>query len=373
MVLSISGRRYPRDIGRPVYLGGNTYYLFGDTFCHDSSNHFIGVSNNTLAYVPDPENHPLVSQYLHPDAYQPPFIPHTISEVRYEQDPVNRETNSRVVNWAFGGIVEDFPGANEGWVFFGKMLTHGSTAGKRFGQGVARVHVQHDKSLKVDRLMGDTMLFGENEPQFGMTTYVEGEDEYIYLFGSKDAPSPTLDLKNHWARIRRGSDFTQRTNYEFLIHTLDGKSTVWHPSYTLPQLVNLIPVQAQGAIINVPTLAPRGRPFLWLGNSKFPENKIFVACAERLEGPWVEWEGPEIPGFGGMGLRYTVFPHERCCACRRGELRISWSDDMQMGGMVVQALLKFVMEGEREGEGEEGEEGENERKNKSPRGLCEMI
>lgn len=206
------------------------------------------------------------------------------------------------------------------------------------------------------------MLFGENEPQFGITTHLVGEDGYIYLFGGKDAPSPTLDLKNHWARIKSGSDFTRRENYEYLIHTLDSKSEVWYPTYTLHQLVNIIPVQAQGAIIKTPSLAPKGRPYMWFGNNKFPANKIYIACAARLEGPWEEWEGPEIPPFGGGGLRYTLYPHERSCKPEGGEMRISWSDDKQLGGMVVQAMFYFAMEGENEaelgdGSGEKGSEG----------------
>lgn len=351
-VKDISGRRYPRDIGRPVYIGGNTYYLFGDTFCHNSSNHFVGVANNTIAYVPDPENDPLTCKYMHDHAHQPSFVPHTPSEDEYEKDPANKENINRVVNWAFGGIIEEFPGSRDGWVFYEKMLTHGSTAGKRFGNGVARVQVQPDNSLKVDRLMGDNILFGENEPQFGITTHLVGDDGYIYLLGAKDAPSPTLDLKNHWARIRSGSDFTLRENYEFLIHTLDGKSKVWDRSYSLHQLVNVIPVQAQGAIIKIPKLAPEGRPYLWFGNNKFPANKIYIACAPQLEGPWEEWEGPEIPRFGGGGLRYTLYPHEKNCQPAMGEMRISWSDDKQMGGMVIQAMLKFAMEGEDENIGQ---------------------
>lgn len=27
------------------------------------------------------------------------------------------------MNWVFGGIVEDFPGAEKGWVFYEKMFT----------------------------------------------------------------------------------------------------------------------------------------------------------------------------------------------------------------------------------------------------------
>lgn len=46
-VKDISGREYPRDLGRSVELGGQVYYIFGDTFCFDNNGEFVGVTNNS--------------------------------------------------------------------------------------------------------------------------------------------------------------------------------------------------------------------------------------------------------------------------------------------------------------------------------------
>jgi len=78
---SVSGLKFTRDIGRSIWLGGNTYYAFGDTFCHNHKGHFVGVTNTTVAHVADPVNHPTRSEYLHRQERIEEFIPFTPSEV----------------------------------------------------------------------------------------------------------------------------------------------------------------------------------------------------------------------------------------------------------------------------------------------------
>ena len=78
---SASGLKYTRDIGRSIWLGGNTYYAFGDTFSHNHKGHFTGVTNTTFAYVADPINHPTRSEYLNRKERIEEFIPFTPSEV----------------------------------------------------------------------------------------------------------------------------------------------------------------------------------------------------------------------------------------------------------------------------------------------------
>lgn len=82
-VKDASGRSFPRDIGRACWLGGNCYYAFGDTFCHDKHGEFKGVTNNTAAYVPDPVGKPTVSQYLDAEhnAKVNAYVPFTQDEV----------------------------------------------------------------------------------------------------------------------------------------------------------------------------------------------------------------------------------------------------------------------------------------------------
>lgn len=67
----------------------------------------------------------------------------------------------------------------------------------------------------------------------------------------------------HWARIRRDADFTKRANYQFWL-----PSKQWGP-WTSGKLDDLqrvegLDVQAQGAVIKCPELAPEGKPYMWV-------------------------------------------------------------------------------------------------------------
>ena len=67
------------------------------------------------------------------------------------------------------------------------------------------------------------------------------------------------------ARIRRDADFTQRSNYEFFINTMDGKGQ-WSPTYNnIDDLKRLgdLDVQSQGEIVKLPGFAPKGREYMW--------------------------------------------------------------------------------------------------------------
>lgn len=55
-VKDVSNRNLPRDFGRSCQLGHKTYYMFGDTFCFDDGGDFKGVTNNTIALVPNPQD-----------------------------------------------------------------------------------------------------------------------------------------------------------------------------------------------------------------------------------------------------------------------------------------------------------------------------
>lgn len=65
--------------------------------------------------------------------------------------------------WSFGGIIEDREGSGQGWVFFDKMITHGGQGGHHYGMGVCRASVQPDKSIKMDRVIGDNVVFGVSQ------------------------------------------------------------------------------------------------------------------------------------------------------------------------------------------------------------------
>ncbi|KAI9660367.1 MAG: hypothetical protein M1821_009717 [Bathelium mastoideum] len=340
---SLNGRKTPRDIGRAVWLGGNTYYAFGDTFCFDDGGEFVGARNNTIAYVPDPANQPTKSQYLESQPYVSLHIPHTESEEAYENEPEHKKNNDRVTCWSFGGIIEDHPGSKQGWIFFDKMLTHGGTAGHHYGMGVCRVTAQVDHRIKAERIVGDNMVFGEDEPRFGSISHLCDDDGWVYLLGGKD-PQPPFDLRNLFTRIRRDADFTRRENYEFWVK--DGEGGKWVKEYSnLDELKDLgdFNVQAQGAIIKCPDLAPEGKPYLWFGVNKFMANHLYVACAAAVTGPWDVQDLGEIPDDpdGKSGPRYALYPNPRASRLEKGEMICTWSDGGQMGGKVLAARFWF--------------------------------
>ncbi|KAL1599918.1 hypothetical protein SLS60_007723 [Paraconiothyrium brasiliense] len=94
-VKDVSGRQYPRDLGRSVELGGHMYYIFGDTFCFNDNGDFVGVTNNSIALIPDMSN-PTKSKYMHPDPKVPEFVPYTHEEKEFCERPENTKANRRI-------------------------------------------------------------------------------------------------------------------------------------------------------------------------------------------------------------------------------------------------------------------------------------
>jgi hypothetical protein len=103
-VKDASGRQYPRDLGRSVELGGHVYYIFGDTFCFNEDGSFVGVTNNSIALIPDLRD-PIKSKYCHQHAKVPEFVPYTAEEKNFCERPENVKDNRRIVTWSFGGII----------------------------------------------------------------------------------------------------------------------------------------------------------------------------------------------------------------------------------------------------------------------------
>ena len=101
---------YSRDIGRSFTLNGRQFYIFGDTFCKDSTGNFVGLVNNTVALVLERHN-PCMSKYLdfNDDDTVKCFVPLTMEEKNWQ-----KSTGGRVTLWGFGGVVElqdgTFPG-----------------------------------------------------------------------------------------------------------------------------------------------------------------------------------------------------------------------------------------------------------------------
>jgi len=265
----------------------------------------------------------------------PEFIPYTRGEKDYTEGEDNKKENRRIVNWNFGGIIEDKPGAGTGWLFFDKIQTHGGMGEKGYGMGVARVR-RDGKYVKVDR-EDETMIFADEEPRFGSISPLVDTDGYVYLLGSRD-------MANFMARVPVDANFRSRSAYSFL--TKSG----WKSTYSsIDELEPILGDQAQGALFKLPYdsgFASVKKPYLWLGVNKWLDSKMWIARAEKIEGPWdIQFLGmaPEVMG-KNSGHRYCLYPHLWGSNLPEGKLLISWSDDGVMGGKVACAYISLKMD-----------------------------
>ena len=110
---------YSRDIGRSFTLGGNLYYVFGDTFCKNKSGVFVGLRDNTASMVID-KSKPAESSYLdiREDGMVEPLVPLNDEEKELQKN----HPEQRVTLWCFGGVVEIDPGIGLLWSILSKLL-----------------------------------------------------------------------------------------------------------------------------------------------------------------------------------------------------------------------------------------------------------
>ncbi|KAF2730932.1 hypothetical protein EJ04DRAFT_499601 [Polyplosphaeria fusca] len=340
-ITDTSGRRYPRDLGRSIQLSGHTYYMFGDTFCFDSSDKFCGVTNNCIARVPSLQT-PLKSQWLTPDAKVREFVPLSEEERQYCKTHEEQGENKRFVNWAFGGVIE-IPGTEgrEAWLFYDTVEIHGATPVKQCGIGLARARVVNVETGAIECERASRFpLFDPEGPAWGNMSNIAAPDGYTYLLTGRE-------LDNYMARIRTDADFSDPVNYAFL-----KKGGEWVSSYQAPygpfgELAHdVLHGQGQGAIVYMPDHGPRGKPYVWFGCEKFPTSKLWIGAAERPQGPWEVHAVCEMPMINGeqSKTRYCIYPHLWGSEPGQGEMLISWSDDGTMGGKVAAGMFSFATE-----------------------------
>lgn len=337
-ITEVSGRKYPRDFGRSIQLGGRTYYMFGDTFCFDDAGEFVGVTNNSISLVPDVLN-PTKSQFQTPHAKVPEFVPFTDDEREFCEKPACKEENRRVVNWAFGGLIE-IPGSDrrEAWMYYDQAEVHGASVVKQNGVGLARVKFRmRDENIECERV-GTFPLFSPEDPLWGNISNISAPDGWTYLLSG-------MGLDNFMARIKTDANFAETDNYQFLKKGGDWVSSYRGPHGPFGELAhNVLAGQGQGAIVYAPDFAPQEQPYLWVGCEKFMTSQLCLGVAPRPEGPWDVYKLGELPKITEhTRTRYCVYPHLWGSDLKDGKLLISWSDDGTMGGKVVIGLFTFAM------------------------------
>ncbi|PVI05192.1 hypothetical protein DM02DRAFT_610790 [Periconia macrospinosa] len=339
-VTDLSGRQYPQDIGRSVQLGGRTYYMFGDTFCFDDAGEFRGVTNNSVAVIPDVKN-PTKSKYIRCEAKVKEFVPFSDEELAFCENPDNKAQNRRIVNWAFGGLIH-VPSARgrEGWVFYDQVETHGATPVKQNGIGLAKARSSStDEGIVCERVTSFPFFDGSG-PLWGNISNISAPDGWTYLLSGIGSEN---GLDNYMARIRTDADFTNKSNYQYLKKGGEWVSTYNPPYGPFGELSHdVLAGQGQGAIVYIPEHAPHGKPYLWIGCEKFPTSQFCMGVAARPEGPWEVHRLGEMPKFTKEAkTRYCIYPHIWGSEPEKGRILITWSDDGTMGGKVVAAMFEF--------------------------------
>lgn len=340
-VTDLSPHTYKRDIGRSIQLGGHTYFVFGDTFCHQHHGPFCGVTNNSIAYVPDLTK-PLESKYLCHEVKVPEFVPLSEDEAQYCRYHDQIGENKRFVNWSFGGLVPNPNADDEGWIIYDTVEVHGAEPVRQCGTGAARVRITDPSTGALECVReGQFPLFDPEDPLWGNMSNIAAPDGWTYLLSGKG-------LDNFMARIRTDANFGDPSNYQFL-----RKGGEWVSSYSGPHgpfgelAHDILAGQGQGAIVYLPEHAPEGKPYMWFGNEKFPTSKLWVGAAARPEGPWEVHcigEMPQVDGPAQSKLRYCIYPHLWGSSPGKGEILISWTDDGTMGGKVFMGVFAFATE-----------------------------
>jgi hypothetical protein len=90
------------------------YYQFGDTFCKNLDNEFVGLVSNTIAVLTTTKG-PLYSKYedVAPNGLVDQFIPYNLQDLKFNDE--HESSKARMTVWGFGGIVEVSPSVGVLW------------------------------------------------------------------------------------------------------------------------------------------------------------------------------------------------------------------------------------------------------------------
>ena len=310
-----SGIWQSRDIGRSCYFAGRYYYIFGDTFCKDQDNNFVGLVSNTIASVDDPMR-PLITSYASTDSDGKfeAFIKTT-----EEEECSETHRGVRTTLWCFGGVVETSPEVGWAWFEKGEQQEGKNTP---CGGGIAQVVIDQETG-RIRTVRAKELLFTQSEPRFGGFSIVL-EGDFIYLFAFNDGEIVLARVSRHRPFVRDAYRFWNGSEY---VRDMDTKGVLFNVQH--------------GAIFKSTLFGPE-RPWVFVGCSRFPDSKVLVGAAARIEGPWeltavCDAVGIEFP----KGNMYCMYPHPWVFDETKGELMVTWSENWPGG--VVAAKLKFDM------------------------------
>ena len=317
-----NGVFHSRDIAVPFSFSGRIYLIFGDTFCKNSNNEYVGLVSNTAAIIED-RAQPTKSKYLEAasDGKIKPFIDVTPFEFMQEK----RDESVRVALWSFGGGVEVEDGTARVW--YAKTLAHKDGRMEYIGTGVAYIAPRFTGRLGVGRPEG--LVFGPQEPRVGTFSSILNGD-FIYLYG--DNGNNNIVLARVPTDIENDPLMCDKNSYMYW----NGAGYVQDPSQALAVFNGV----SQGSVVRTKLFGPE-MPFLFVGNGAWGSSKILMGASPHLEGPW---DLKEVCMTSGIKIkdkyRYCIYPHIWASDEEKAELVVSWSEPYPGG--VIMARLKLA-------------------------------
>ncbi|KAH8809335.1 hypothetical protein F5884DRAFT_795348 [Xylogone sp. PMI_703] len=323
-----SGRHYPRDGGRSSPVHGLAVYQFGDTFAHDATGTFVGLSCSNNSVVLDPRV-PQLSTYM--DVFLDGTIPVNPPLVQGEE----MNDDWRTTTWCFGGIVFDDKTCDNiirGYTFFQKSHINR----KRWEEviqhtGVANVSFDTStKQVSVSRTHKDDILFGKSEPMFGTfsTHLLNG---YVYAYGHGAESREVMLARVPFNKVR------DRESYQFW----DGRTY----QDDISKSASIMSGLQHGSIFRSRLFEPNtGKDWVFIGCNIFADSNVLIGVAPNPEGPWELVKlipaPPKTPQ-PDSGFTYCMYAHPWAYGESKGELMITWSEG-GMKGKIVAVKVKFA-------------------------------
>ncbi|KAI9861383.1 MAG: hypothetical protein M1813_005280 [Trichoglossum hirsutum] len=327
-----SAAKYSRDIGRSSVFGGLVYYQFGDTFCKNLEDEFVGLVSNTIAVLTTTKG-PLYSKYedVAPNGLVDQFIPFNLQDLKFNGE--YEAEKKRIAIWSFGGIVEVSPGSGVLWYERGEVQEGGLCSHR--GTGIARVQIeerQKGEFRPVCHLLHDR-VFGPDEIHWGAFSALLDDDGYIYLYGNHNFEIYIGRVRARHPEIKGAY---ARSAYEYF----DGEKFSKDLSCVKP----IMSGYAQGGVFKSKLFHPsHNANYFFVGCNNFADSKIIMGWAGTPQGPWEFTHIADAVDVGGPeGYKYTMYPHPWAFEESQGELMVTWSEHWPGG--VVAAKLVFEME-----------------------------
>lgn len=311
-----NGIGYSRDIGRSSCFAGRLYYFFGDTFCKNAEGLFVGVSDNTVALIPDP-GYPLQTEYL---SIQEDGLVKTLLRLTDHERSL-KEAGMRVVLWGFGGIVETSQGV--GWIWYQKALIDSHSLQHYQGTGLARVSVGGpDGQLSAFRC--EDLIFEAGEPRIGtFSSLIEGE--FVYLWGDHGGGVILARVSKFSPTSRNAYRYWNGRNY-----TKDWREAV----HVLKQM--------QHGSFFKSKLFGSERAWVFVGCTSCADSIVMLGAEANLEGPWTLTPLFQAPGINQPNqFRYCMYGHSWGLEADKGELLVTWSESWPGG--VIGAKVQLAM------------------------------